>query len=100
MVPGKENVGNFGFCRMAPSVMTSGDPESQNCFRFVLLFQLRFAQNVRDRFLPFILQLVGLPALIIAAKIGLLSLKGCCHRNEFSSFSDIFRPIRVLFCSA
>jgi len=35
MVMGKENVGNFVFCRMAPSVTTSGDPESQNCFRFV-----------------------------------------------------------------
>jgi len=61
MDPGKENVGNFVFCRVAPSVMTSGDPESQNCFGFVLLLRVRFAQKVRDRSSPFFLQLVGLP---------------------------------------
>jgi len=53
VVPGKENVGNFVFCRMAPSVMTSGNPGSQNCFRFVLLLGVRFAQKVRDRPSPF-----------------------------------------------
>ena len=45
MVPGKENVGHFVFCRKAPPVMTSGDPESPNCFRFVLLLRVRFAQK-------------------------------------------------------
>ena len=49
MVPGKENVGKFAFCRMAPSIMTSGDLESQNCFRIILLLRVRFAQKVRDR---------------------------------------------------
>ena len=56
MVLRKGNIGNFVFCRMAPSVMTSGDPESQNCSRFVLR--------------RFFLELIGLPALMIAAKLG------------------------------
>ena len=30
-----------------------GDPESQNCFRFVLLLRVRFAQKARDRHSPF-----------------------------------------------
>ena len=59
MVPGKENVGKFAFCRIAPSTMTSGDLESQNCFRIILLLRVRFAQKVRDRPLRrFFLQLV------------------------------------------
>ena len=33
-------------------------------------------------------------------KIGLLSLKDFCHVNEFFSFSDVFSPIRTLFCYA
>jgi len=37
-----ENIGNFVFCRMVPSVMTSIDPESQNYFRCVLLLRVRF----------------------------------------------------------
>ena len=56
VVPGKENVGNFLFSRVAPFVMTSDDPESRNCFRFVLLLLLlrvRSTQKVRDRFSSF-----------------------------------------------
>ena len=33
--------------------MTFRDPESQNCFRFVLLLQVRFVQKVFECFLPF-----------------------------------------------
>ena len=62
MVAGKENVGNLVFCSVAPSVMSSGDPESQNCFRFVLLVRVGFVQKVRDQPSPFFLQLLGLPA--------------------------------------
>ena len=80
---GKENVGNFAFCRMA-SVMTSGDSESQNCFQFVLL-QVRFAQKVRDRLSRF--SPAGRPTGVDdCCKIGLLSLKERCHRNKFVIF--------------
>ena len=53
MVAGKENVGNLVFCSVAPSVMSSGDLGSQNCFRFVLLVRVGFAQKVRDQPSPF-----------------------------------------------
>ena len=48
MVLGKENVGNFVFCRMAPPVTTSGDPESQKLLPLcrLQLLRLRFAQKV------------------------------------------------------
>jgi len=97
-VQGKENVGNLVFGRMAPSVMTSGDPESQNCFWFYYFFGSnllnKYATDLR-RFSP-----AGRPTGVDdCCKIGLLSRKGRCHGNEFSSFSDIFRPIRTLFCS-
>ena len=39
MVREKENMGNFVSCRMALSVMTLSDLESQNRFRFVLLLR-------------------------------------------------------------
>jgi len=45
IVPSEENIRNFVFCRMAPSIMTSGDPDCQNCFRFVLVLRVRFAQK-------------------------------------------------------
>jgi len=89
VVPGKENVGNFLFSRVAPFVMTSDDPESRNCFRFVLLLLLlrvRSTQKVRDRFSSFFsLQLVGLPALMIAAELGCYP-QTRCRRNEFCHF--------------
>jgi len=53
IVPPEENIRNFVLCRMAPSVITSGDPECQNCFRFVLVVPVWCAQKVRDRSSPF-----------------------------------------------
>jgi len=83
MVPGKENVGNFVFCRMAPSAMTSGDPECQHCFRFVLLLSVRFAQKLRDHFF---LQLVVLPELMTAAKLGCYSSSDVATGTNFCHF--------------
>ena len=93
VVLGTENVGNFVFYRMAPSVMTFGDPESQNCFRFVLLLQVRFVQKVFECFLPFFPDGIGLAYIDDCCVIGLLSLKGRCRGNKFLSFSDVFRQI-------
>ena len=106
---GKENIGNFVFCRIAPFVMTSGDPESQNFFRFVLLLRVRFAQKsiirrmIRDRFPPLFLQLVVLPALMIAAKLGCYpsrddaSETNFCHFWTFSTEADaIFVMLSLL----
>ena len=106
---GKENIGDFVFCRIAPFVMTSGDPESQNFFRFVLLLRVRFAQKsiirrmIRDRFPPFFLQLVVLPALMIAAKLGCYpsrddaSETNFCHFWTFSTEADaIFGMLSLL----
>ena len=45
IVPSEENIRNFVFCRMAPSIMTSGDIECQNCFLFLLVLRVRFAQK-------------------------------------------------------
>jgi len=70
---------------MATSVMTSGDPERQNCFRFVLLLQVQFAQKVCDRSSPFFLQLAGLPAWIIAAKLGSDPSRGVATGTDHSS---------------
>jgi len=100
MVPGKENVGNFVFCRMAPSAMTSGDPECQHCFRFVLLLAVRFAQKLRDRSSPFFSPAGSPTGVEDCCKIGLLFVKRRCHGNEFLSFSDIFRPNLSLLCYA
>jgi len=62
IVTREENTRNFVFCGMTPSVMTSGDSEWQNCFRFVLVLRVRFAQKVRDRSSSSSLQLVALMA--------------------------------------
>jgi len=96
VVPRKENIENSVFCRMAPSVMTSGDHECQNCFRFVLFLRVVFAQKVHDRSSPFFP-----PASIYdCCEIGLRSTVGRCHWNTFLSFSDIFRKIEFYFCYA
>jgi len=94
VVPRKENIENSVFCRMAPSVMTSGDHDCQNCFRFVLFLRVVFAQKVHDRSSPFFP-----PASIYdCCEIGLRSIMGRCHWNTFLSFSDIFRKIEFYFC--
>ena len=62
IVTREENTRNFVFCGMTPSVMTSGDSEWQNCFRFVLVLRVRLAQKVRDRSSSSSLQLVALMA--------------------------------------
>jgi len=87
MVWGKENIGNFILHRMAPSVMTSGDPESKNCFRFVLLLLKKYTTD----FCRFLLQLVGLPALMIAAKLG------CCPSRDIATGTNFchFRTFSV-----
>ena len=82
MVLRKGNIGNFVFCRMAPSVMTSGDPESQNCSRFVLR---RFFSRA-DR--P-----TGVDD---CCKIGLLSIKGRCFRRKLSC-QNCFKKQRRIF---
>jgi len=97
MVPGKENVDKFVSCRVAPSVIIPGDPESQNCFRFVLLLRFRFAQKVRDRPSPFFSPAGRPTGVDDSYEIGLLSLKGRCHGNKFSSFSDISAGADAIF---
>ena len=93
MVPSKENIGNVVFSRMAPSAMTSGDPESQTGFRFVLLLRVRFAQKVCDWFSPYFLQLVGLPALIIiVAKLGCYSSRDVATGTNFCHFRTFSVP--------
>jgi len=86
MVRGKENIGHFVFCRMAPSVMTSGDPGSQNCFWFALLLWVRFAQKVCNRSLPFFSAGGRHTGVNDFCEIWLLSLKGRCYGNKFWSF--------------
>ena len=97
---GKENVGNFVFCLMAPSVMTSGEPESQNLFRFVLLLRVRSVQKVRDRPSPFFSPAGRPTGVDDSCETGSPFLKGRCHGNKFSSFSDIFRRSGRCFCIA
>jgi len=93
MVRSKENIGNVVFSRMAPSAMTSGDPESQTGFRFVLLLRVRFAQKVCDWFSPYFLQLVGLPALIIiVAKLGCYSSRDVGTGTNFCYFRTFSVP--------
>jgi len=83
--PGKENVGKFVFCRVAPSVLTSDDPDSQNCIRFVLLLQVRFAQKVPQQTLPWkqIFVIFGHfpsdPVAILLCSVSIHSL--CCCRT-------------------
>ena len=101
VVPGKENVGNFLFSRVAPFVMTSDDPESRNCFRFVLLLLLlrvRSTQKVRDRFSSFFSPAGRPTGVDDCCRIGLLS--PTLPQERILSFSDICRPIRTLFCYA
>ena len=77
-------------------MVTSGDPESQNCFQFVLGLRVQFAQKGRDRSLPFFL--AGWPTGIDdSCKIGLLSLHGRCYGKKFVIFRH-FSPERTLFC--
>jgi len=96
MVTGKD-VGNFVFCRMAPSVVTLGDPESQNCFRFLLLLRVRFAQKVRDRLSPFFLHLVGLPALMTYAKLGCYPSRNVATVTRFRHFRTISAEADAIF---
>ena len=79
MISGKENIGNFVFCRMAPSVMTAGDPECKNCFRFVQVLRVRFAQKVRDQSSPFFSAAGSATGVDDCREIGLRSLEGRCH---------------------
>jgi len=100
IVQGKENVGNFVFCLVAPPRMTSGDPKSQNCFRFVYYsFESDLLKKYATDFRRFFS--AGRPTGVDDCyEIGLLSLKGRCHGNKFSSFSDIFRRSGRYFCYA
>ena len=84
-VPGKENVGNLVFGRMAPSVMTSGDPESQNCFWFYYFSGPICSKSTRPIFV-FFLQLVGPPALMIAAKLGCYPARDVATGTNFRHF--------------
>ena len=82
MVPGKENIGNF----VVSNGTIRNDLESQNCFRFVLVLPVQFAQKVRDRSLPFLSAGGRLTGIDECCKTGLQSVKGHCHGNKFLSF--------------
>jgi len=97
MVRGKENIGHFVFCRMAPSVMTSGDPDSQNCFWFALLLWVRFAQKVCNRSLPFFLPVVGVPASMTSAKSGCYPSRDVATGTNFGHFKTFSVGSRCYF---
>ena len=96
MVPGKENVGNFVFCRMAPSVTTSADPESQNCFRFYYSFGSDLLKKYETDFRR-CFQLVGLPALMIAAKLGCYPSREVATGTNFRYFQTFSVQSRRYF---
>jgi len=100
MVSGKENVGNFVFCRMAPSVMTSADSESQNCFRFLLLFQVRFAQKVCERFSPFFSPAGSPTGVDDCCKIWFAIPQGTLPQKQIFVIFGHFPsdPVAILFC--
>jgi len=80
--------------------MISGDPVSQNCFGFVLLLRVRFAQEVRDRRpSPFFSPASRPTGVDDSCEIGLLSLKGRCRGKFFFVIYGHFPPEWTLFLS-
>jgi len=84
---------------MAPSIMTLGALRAKTAsglyYSFGSALLKKYATNLTS-FSP-----AGVPTGVDdCCKIRLLSLKGRCHGNEFSSFLYIFRLIWMLFCSA
>jgi len=89
MVPGV-------FCRIAPPVMTFGDPGSQNCFRFVQVLRVRFAQKYATDLRRCFSAGGMLTGVGDCGEIGSRSIKVRCHGNNFFVIFGHF----PLFCYA
>ena len=90
------NVGNFVFWRLAPSVMTSGDLECQNCFRSSPIC----SKSTRPIFAVIFSPVGSATCVDDCCEIALQSVKGRCYGKIVLLFSDSFRQIRTLFCYA